>query len=487
MDEGKDRRVRALQELLASGVLTQVEYDEKIALLQQTEDAASGKDKPLATDVDESPQVLASEHDSDFDAPSDGEASPMSENSDAPAAVDPSRDSKKPSSSFPTWAAVAIAGTILVVMVIVALFLRGGGTTSSGSASLTAVTSTHTVTEANATFSVPDGFSKSYSSYTADGKTSAGRIYVSVDNPAVDADYLVEGWFDEPSSSKSDSGSSAAKHSYRNEGKAYSGVYCIHYAYDTAKTPEEFVVVFGDGDNNFYYIVLSGFEDSFYKEFVQSISISGSGGASSSSNSARSSSSSGRSSAGSSGSTGTSFVSTLGGLGAFEPQTIEGSGDDVIDVPCAGKPCLMAFSNSGSSNFIVHTLDASGDSVDGLINEIGPYEGTVTDYERYEKVTQLEIQSSGKWSVTFAPMKNMVRATNGAQFDGDDVVYIDEGGITKLSFTHDGDDNFIVHAIGLKKSDHLVNEIGSYSGTKSWNESKSFLIVNADGNWTVSW
>lgn len=181
------------------------------------------------------------------------------------------------------------------------------------------------------------------------------------------------------------------------------------------------------------------------------------------------------------------FADTLGQFGAFDPVTVEGSGDDVIDIPCAGKPCLMSVTYSGAHNFVVEAIDSDGSMVDLLVNTIGSYDGTVTDYQRYKKATNLQIESSGPWSVTFFPMSAMTQATNGYQGSGDDVVYIDEPKITKLHFTNSAEHNFVVMAIGMSKSDLLVNEIGSYDGTVSWSQNQSFLIVNSSGNWTVSW
>lgn len=55
----------------------------------------------------------------------------------------------------------------------------------------------------------------------------------------------------------------------------------------------------------------------------------------------------------------------------FGETTVTGVGDDVIDLPTPGFPCIMEISHSGSKNFIVHTVDSSGSDVDSLINTIG--------------------------------------------------------------------------------------------------------------------
>lgn len=183
----------------------------------------------------------------------------------------------------------------------------------------------------------------------------------------------------------------------------------------------------------------------------------------------------------------TSFADDLAKLGTFEATTVEGSGDDVIDVPCAGKPCLLTIHYSGAHNFVVKELDANGSDVDLLVNTIGAYDGTVTTYGNYSKTTSLQIKSSGSWTITFAPMSSMEKAENGSPFTGDYVAYIDEPKMSKVRFTNDGEHNFVVQGIGLNSSKLLVNEIGTYDGTVAWNQAKSFFIVKSSGTWTISW
>ncbi|ACV22272.1 Uncharacterised protein [Slackia heliotrinireducens] len=181
------------------------------------------------------------------------------------------------------------------------------------------------------------------------------------------------------------------------------------------------------------------------------------------------------------------FIEALQSLGQFEPTNASGSGDDVVDVPCVPSPCIMSIRHDGSSNFVVESYTDSGESVDLLVNTIGPYEGTVTSYMNFEETNMLEIHADGNWDICFAPLTDMEKAENGSVFHGDDVVYIDEASISKVHFSHSGESNFSVWAIGMDDFDLLVNEIGPYEGTVVWNESGSFFIVHADGDWSISW
>lgn len=205
----------------------------------------------------------------------------------------------------------------------------------------------------------------------------------------------------------------------------------------------------------------------------------------SSSNAAQSSSSS--SSSASSTQAKKTLADILASSGSFEAVTLTGSGDDVLDIPCAGKPCLMTIEHDGTRNFVVHTVNSSGSNIDLLVNEIGPYSGVVTDWSKYQNATTLSITADGAWSVTFEPMSSVHVAENGETFTGPNVVGIDVDKISKISFTHDGTSNFSVKGIGTSKSKLLVNEIGAYQGTVVWSDPQAFFIVEADGNWSISW
>lgn len=183
----------------------------------------------------------------------------------------------------------------------------------------------------------------------------------------------------------------------------------------------------------------------------------------------------------------TFIETTLSKLGSFEAQTITGTGDDVIDVPSPGVPHLMTLTHNGSRNFAVHAVNSAGDDVDLLVNTIGGYSGTVTDYQNFNDVSMLSISADGAWSITFAPLSSMQPLANGGQNTGDNVLYIDEDSLTKLHITNSGESNFAIWAVGMSDYDLLVNEVGNYDGTVIWTEPQSFFIVNSEGTWTVDW
>lgn len=58
-----------------------------------------------------------------------------------------------------------------------------------------------------------------------------------------------------------------------------------------------------------------------------------------------------------------------------------------------------------------------------------------------------------------------------------------------LEITNSGSSIFDVELLDSDgdKLDTLVYEVGDYSGTVAWAEPQSFLIVESDGTWSVSW
>lgn len=177
---------------------------------------------------------------------------------------------------------------------------------------------------------------------------------------------------------------------------------------------------------------------------------------------------------------------TLSNLSSFEATSQSGSGDSVVDMPSADGYAVMDIEYSGSGNFAVWTLDSSGEKLDLLVNTIGAYSGTVTDFFG-GSASMLSVTVDGDWNINIKPMNEMQKFENGASGTGDAVGYIDTDSITKLNITNDGDSNFVVRAVGTESSDLLVNEIGSYNGTVVWTQEQAIITITSNGNWSLSW
>lgn len=165
-----------------------------------------------------------------------------------------------------------------------------------------------------------------------------------------------------------------------------------------------------------------------------------------------------------------------------------GTGDDVIEFDLPPVPVVIELAHSGDSNFAVISLDASFESIDLLVNEIGPYEGTRgMQFTIDEVVSGLEITADGNWAYQIRPLLQEPTVTCRVEGRGDDVIlladFAESGGAADL--THDGDSNFSVIASGATGRDLLVNEIGPYAGTVRVSAGLFAWDITANGNWTV--
>lgn len=144
--------------------------------------------------------------------------------------------------------------------------------------------------------------------------------------------------------------------------------------------------------------------------------------------------------------------------------------------------------HSGSRNFILELLDTNGNSVELVVNDIGPYEGSqafIVPAGEY----LYNISADGSWTVEMSQyLPDEKDILNGAASGkGDSAVFINiESGARNIKSTHDGQRNFIVE---INDSVLLVNDIGIYEGSQiqQFEDSAIYLFnVIADGNWTIN-
>jgi hypothetical protein len=179
-------------------------------------------------------------------------------------------------------------------------------------------------------------------------------------------------------------------------------------------------------------------------------------------------------------------TSTTSSDQGFEPITVSGSGDDVIEfsLPSNG-PGLLELTHEGEENFIVRSFTADNEDLELLVNVIGHYTGTRPINFDGDPVGLLEIQADGAWTLTGRPLTANDFVTSPASGTGDDVV---EMTLTSASLdvTHTGESNFVVYAWPTGGGrDLLVNEIGEYSGTVRTPNGVVIFEVQADGEWTL--
>lgn len=171
---------------------------------------------------------------------------------------------------------------------------------------------------------------------------------------------------------------------------------------------------------------------------------------------------------------------------AAPPVVYSGSGADVVDIGPGNTGSVVLATHDGSSNFIVNALDESLTVVDGVVNEIGPFMGSVmlTTFSEPANVRYLQVDADGAWTLQFLDPATLPAFDEAYAGAGKQVIrYTGDGGV--YSVTHDGSSNFIatLYGSGVFGIDPLVNEIGPYSGRIPLSAGPALLVVNADGNW----
>ena len=91
---------------------------------------------------------------------------------------------------------------------------------------------------------------------------------------------------------------------------------------------------------------------------------------------------------------------------AFKPITLTGKGKKVAKFTIPECTAAIAdITHKGKSNFIVHSIDASGKQIDGLVNVIGNYSGTVLfDTGANDHSVAFSINADGTWTITIKPL-----------------------------------------------------------------------------------
>jgi hypothetical protein len=169
--------------------------------------------------------------------------------------------------------------------------------------------------------------------------------------------------------------------------------------------------------------------------------------------------------------------------GIAAPVPLDGNGDNVVAVNPHGASILHA-KYSGDGNFVIKALDANQQQTDLLVNVIGGYEGVVTLDFGTATTRFLQVNSSGPWHLDLYDARSAHSFTGAVQGMGDNVLlYSGPSGIAAI--TASGSGNFVVKEV--KDTENLlVNVIGAYNGRVPWSAGPAFVVVNADGPWTIT-
>lgn len=177
------------------------------------------------------------------------------------------------------------------------------------------------------------------------------------------------------------------------------------------------------------------------------------------------------------------------------PVAFIGPGDKVLDISPWGPGVMTIVAAQANDNFMIHSHDQNGEAIDLLVNVIiGTYIGKrPINWADNGKAAMLQVEANeiGEWTIVYLPIYSdqitAVVAPGSLIGAGDDVIKLTDFTSGTVTFTSEGEDNFIVTAFNqdLEPLDLLVNEIGAYSGTKILPGDTAFLVIQASGAWSM--
>jgi hypothetical protein len=176
---------------------------------------------------------------------------------------------------------------------------------------------------------------------------------------------------------------------------------------------------------------------------------------------------------------------------AFEDITLKGTGKKVATFTFPEEAAAIAvISHEGTGTFIVHSVNASGGRIEGLVDTIGDYSGTVLfDADIEEHTVAFAIDADGAWTITIRPVTSasVWNPTTPLAGTGDNVYQlVPPSGMVLLDLAYEGADPFNIHALGPDGMSGLANEIGDFSGRVWLPESSVLMEVDADsGSWSI--
>jgi hypothetical protein len=171
-------------------------------------------------------------------------------------------------------------------------------------------------------------------------------------------------------------------------------------------------------------------------------------------------------------------------FGSFKTFTRSGYGDRVITLPAGARVgTVTATSDDWNGNFIVWTLGADNAQRELLVNTIGSYSGTTAYGLQQRGDRRLQIQASGAWTITVAPISAAPALPRSASGDG---VYLYGGKARDLHLTTYGSGNVVAWQYGTSGYDALlINEVGAVDETEPLRAGPAVLTLQIGGPWRV--
>jgi hypothetical protein len=169
--------------------------------------------------------------------------------------------------------------------------------------------------------------------------------------------------------------------------------------------------------------------------------------------------------------------------GVFEPFTVEGSGEQFIDLPVQALAGIVTATSEGTDEFAIVGLDSGDQPVDLLVKEPGPYSGTTFYSDEVSgKVAKLQVVGDA-WSVTVSPVAAAPEFAGTATGTGDAVLLYPEKA-SALQVSHDGKRKFVVSMDGNGQG-IVAETVGAYEALVEVRPGPAILLITADGSWSI--
>jgi len=169
--------------------------------------------------------------------------------------------------------------------------------------------------------------------------------------------------------------------------------------------------------------------------------------------------------------------------GVFEPFTVEGSGEQFIDLPVEALAGIVTAASEGTDEFAIVGLDSGGQPVDLLVRDPGPYSGTTFYADDVSgKVAKLRVVGEA-WTVTVSPVSLAPEFVGSATGTGDAVLLYSETA-SALQLSHDGKREFVVSMDGNGQG-IVVEAEGAYEALAEVRPGPAILLITADGSWSI--
>lgn len=176
------------------------------------------------------------------------------------------------------------------------------------------------------------------------------------------------------------------------------------------------------------------------------------------------------------------------------PQSVNGRGQQVKRMILPEGLAVFKLAHDGRRNFVVWLLDANGQQLELLVNQIGPYQGsTAVGIEKAGEYV-FNVEGDGAWMISVEHPRPASAAQLPQTFSGKGSAvtpFFDPGGkLRTYRLRYTGQRNFVVWLLDAagEPEELLVNVIGAHDGSVAVGRlSGPHLIrVESYGDWTIT-